>query len=106
MSTVTPHTEIVIDLPGLAVDSGGRDVMIKSSKPGYVRLSNKLKRVDGDLITCLEAEALAVEHVPKVFRSKWEDLREVDFAPGVEGIGRFRAHAFHQRARQYCAAPH
>jgi len=43
MSTVTPHTEIVIDLPGLAVDSGGRDVMIKSSKPGYVRLSNKLK---------------------------------------------------------------
>lgn len=47
-----------------------------------------------------------MEHVPKVFRSKWEDLREVDFAPGVEGIGRFRVHAFHQRARQYRAAPH
>ena len=47
-----------------------------------------------------------MEHVPKVFRSNWEDLREVDFAHGVEGIGRFRAHAFHQRARQYCAAPH
>jgi Tfp pilus assembly pilus retraction ATPase PilT len=47
-----------------------------------------------------------VEHVPKVFRSKWEDLREVDFAHGLEGIGRFLVHAFHQRARRHCAAPH
>lgn len=43
MSTVTPHTEIINDLLRLAVDSGARDVMVKSSKPGYVRLSNKLK---------------------------------------------------------------
>jgi twitching motility protein PilT len=49
MSTVTPHTdttphtEIINDLLRLAVGSGARDVMIKSSKLGYVRLSNKLK---------------------------------------------------------------
>jgi twitching motility protein PilT len=43
MSTVTPHTEIINDLLRLAVDSEARDVMVKSSKPGYVRLSNKLK---------------------------------------------------------------
>lgn len=47
-----------------------------------------------------------MEHVPNVFRSKWEDLGEVDCAHGVEGIGRFRVHAFHQRAPRYCAAPH
>jgi twitching motility protein PilT len=69
-----PHTEIINDLLRLAVGSGARDVMLKCSKPGYVRLSNKLKRVDGDPITCNEAEAWVVEHVPKVFRSKWEDL--------------------------------
>ena len=80
MSTVTPHTdtmphtEIINDLLRLAVGSGARDVMLKCSKPGYGRLSNKLKRVDGDPITCNEAEAWVVEHVPKVFRSKWEDL--------------------------------
>ena len=106
MSTVTPHTEIINDLLRLAVDSGARDVMIKCNKPGYVRLSNKFKRVDGDPITCLEAEAWVVEHVPKVFRSKWEDWGEVDFAHGLEGIGRFRVHAFHQRAPLYCAARH
>lgn len=39
----TPHTEIINDLLRLAVDSGARDVMIKFNKPGYVRLSNKLK---------------------------------------------------------------
>ena len=50
-----------------------------------------------DPITCPEAEAWVVEHVPNVFRSKWEDLGQVDFAYVVEGIGRFRVNAFHQR---------
>jgi twitching motility protein PilT len=74
MSTITPHTEIINDLLKLAVDSGVSDIIIKSNKPGYVRLSSKLKPVDMDPITCPEAEAWVVEHVPKVFRSKWEDL--------------------------------
>lgn len=97
MSTVTPHTEIINDLLKLAVDSGASDIIIKSNKPGYVRLSGKLKPVDMDPITCPEAEAWVVEHVPNVFRSKWEDLGQVDFAYVVEGIGRFRVNAFHQR---------
>jgi twitching motility protein PilT len=37
------------------------------------------------------------EHVPKVFRKKWEDDGQVDFAYSAEGIGRFRVNAFHQR---------
>ena len=97
MSTVTSHTEIINDLLKLAVDSGASDIIIKSNKPGYVRLSGKLKPVDMDPITCPEAEAWVVEHVPNVFRSKWEDLGQVDFAYVVEGIGRFRVNAFHQR---------
>ena len=37
MST-TLHTEIVNDLLKLAVESGASDIVIKSEKPGYLRL--------------------------------------------------------------------
>src|SRR5215212_4239005 len=96
-ATVTPHTEMFNDLLKLAVDSGVSDVIVKSNKPGYVRIAGKLKTVDMDPITCPEAEAWVVEHVPKVFKTKWEDEGQVDFAYAAEGIGRFRVNAFHQR---------
>jgi twitching motility protein PilT len=94
---VTPHTEIINDLLRLAVESGVSDVIIKSNKPGYVRLAGRLKPVDMDPITCPEAEAFVVEHVPKIFMPKWDDEGQVDFAYSSEGIGRFRVNAFHQR---------
>src|ERR1041384_6268197 len=96
-ATVTAHTEMINDLLKLAVDSGVSDVIIKSNKPGYVRMAGKLKPVDMDPITCPEAEAWVAEHVPKMFKSKWEDLGQVDFAYAAEGVGRFRVNAFHQR---------
>ena len=94
---LTPHTEIFNDLLKLAVESGVSDVIIKSNKPGYVRLAGRLKAVDMDPITCPEAEAFVIEHVPKVFRPRWEDEGQVDFAYSAEGVGRFRVNAFHQR---------
>lgn len=97
MPTATPHTEMINDLLRLAVESGVSDVIIKSNKPGYVRLAGKLKPVDMDPITCPEAEAFVVEHVPKVFKTRWDDEGQVDFAYAAEGVGRFRVNAFHQR---------
>jgi twitching motility protein PilT len=97
MPTVTPATEIINDLLKLAVDSGVSDVIIKSNKPGYVRLAGKLKPVDMDPITCPEAQAFVDEHVPRVFKGRWDDEGQVDFAYAFEGIGRFRVNAFHQR---------
>ena len=97
MPTATPHTEIINELLKLAVDSGVSDIIIKSNKPGYVRLAGKLKPVDMDPITCPEAQAFVDEHVPKVFRKRWDDDGQVDFAYAAEGIGRFRVNAFHQR---------
>jgi twitching motility protein PilT len=97
MATVTPHTEMFNDLLKLAVESGVSDVIVKSNKPGFVRLAGKLKPVDMDPITCPEAEAFVVEHVPRVFKQKWEDEGQVDFAYAADGVGRFRVNAFHQR---------
>jgi twitching motility protein PilT len=97
MATVTPHTEMFNDLLKLAVESGVSDVIVKSNKPGYVRIAGKLKPVDMDPITCPEAEAFVLEHVPRVFKGKWDDEGQVDFAYAAEGVGRFRVNAFHQR---------
>ena len=94
---MTPHTEIFNDLLRLAVESGASDIVIKSNKPGYVRLAGGLKPVDMDPISASEAGAFVEEHVPKVFLSKWEVDGQIDFAYSTEGIGRFRVNAFHQR---------
>jgi len=88
---------MINDLLKLAVDSGVSDVIIKANKPGYVRLAGKLKPVDMDPITSPEADAFVTEHVPKIFRPRWDDEGQVDFAYSFEGVGRFRVNAFHQR---------
>lgn len=97
VTAVTPHTEIINELLKLAVESGASDVIIKSNKPGYVRLSGRLKAVDMDSITCPEAQAFVDEHVPRVFKQKWETEGQIDFAYTCEGVGRFRVNGFHQR---------
>ncbi len=93
----SPATEIINDLLKLAVDSGASDILVKAGKPGYVRLAGRLKQVDMDPIANAEAQAFVDENVPRVFKKKWDDDAQVDFAYACEGIGRFRVNAFHQR---------
>ena len=97
MNAVTPHTEIFNDLLKLAVESGASDIVIKSNKPGFVRISNRLKPVDMDPISSPEAQSFVDEHVPEVFRKRWDEMGQIDFAYASDGIGRFRVNAFHQR---------
>jgi twitching motility protein PilT len=94
---MTPHTELINDLLKLAVDSGASDIIIKSGKPGYVRLSGRLNAVDMDAISPEETEAFVAEHVPKVFAQSWVELGQVDFAYFTPEVGRFRVNAFQQR---------
>lgn len=94
---MTPHTEIINELLKLAVESGASDIVIKANKPGYVRLSGRLKPVDMDPITSPEVQAFIEEHCPKVFLPKWENEGQVDYAYAADGVGRFRVNGFHQR---------
>src|SRR3954468_21193962 len=97
MSTTTLHTEIINDLLKLAVESGASDIVIKSEKPGYLRLGGKLRPVEMDPISCEHAQAFVDEKVPRIFKDKWDKDGQVDFAYAADDIGRFRVNAFHQR---------
>lgn len=91
------NPEIFNDLLKLAVESGASDIVIKSDKPGYVRLSGRLKPVDMDPISAGEVREFVDANLPAVFRQRWEDEGQVDFAYAEAGVGRFRVNAFHQR---------
>lgn len=95
---MTPATEIFNDLLKLAVDSGASDVVVKSNKPGYVRLSGRLQPVEMDPIKAEEVMSFVDTHVPRIFKEKWAVNNQIDFAYTAEDIGRFRVNAFHQRA--------
>ena len=90
-------TDIFNELLKLAVESGASDVVIKSEKPAYVRVSGRLKPVDMDALTALEVREFVDTHVPRVFKARWENEGQVDFAYSAEGVGRFRVNGFHQR---------
>ena len=95
--SITLPTEIVNDLLKLAVDSGASDIVIKSEKPGYLRMGGRLRSVEMDPISCEHAQAFVDEKVPRIFKDKWDKDGQVDFAYAADDIGRFRVNAFHQR---------
>ncbi len=95
--SMTLHTEIVNDLLKLAVESGASDIVIKSEKPGYLRLGGRLRSVEMDPISAEHAQAFVDEKVPRIFKDKWDKDGQVDFAYAADDIGRFRVNAFHQR---------
>ncbi|MDE3084924.1 MAG: PilT/PilU family type 4a pilus ATPase, partial [Verrucomicrobiota bacterium] len=90
-------TEIFNDLLKLAVESGASDIIVKSNKPGFVRLGGRLKPVDMDPMTGQEVQQFVDQHVPRVFKQQWENYGQIDFAYTADGIGRFRVNAFQQR---------
>jgi len=90
-------TDIFNELLKLAVESGASDIVIKSEKPAYVRVSGRLKPVDMDPLTGPEITEFVDTHVPKVFKSRWENEGQVDFAYAAPEVGRFRVNGFHQR---------
>ena len=95
--SITIHTEMVNDLLKLAVESGASDIIIKAGKSGYLRIGGRLRPVEMESISADHAQAFVDEKVPPVFKERWKQEGQVDFAYATDGIGRFRVNAFHQR---------
>jgi len=90
-------SEIFDELLYLAVENGASDIVIKTDKPGHLRLDGRLEEVDMPPIRGEEALAFVEANVPPNFRENWEMEGQVDFAYFLEQAGRFRVNAFLQR---------
>jgi len=89
--------EIFDELLYLAVDNGASDILIKSDKPGYLRLNGNLEPVEMPPIDGESVLAFVDESVPANYKDTWEMEGQVDFAYFLERAGRFRVNAFLQR---------
>jgi twitching motility protein PilT len=89
--------ELFNEVLKLAVEANSSDVVIKSSKPAYFRISGRLKPVDMDPIEGEIVRGFVNATVPRNFRGLWDRDGQVDYAYAAEDVGRFRVNAFHQR---------
>jgi twitching motility protein PilT len=89
--------ELINEVLKLAVEANSSDVVIKSSKPAYFRISGRLKAVDMDPIEGELVRGFVNATVPRKFRGIWDRDGQVDYAYAAEDVGRFRVNAFHQR---------
>jgi twitching motility protein PilT len=89
--------EILNALFKLAVESGASDVIVKSDKPGYLRIDGRLILVDMEPIDFEVVRMFIEVNMPKVFRKRWEEEGQVDFSYADKEGSRFRVNGFHQR---------
>jgi twitching motility protein PilT len=81
------------------VQVGGSDLHLKVPSPPLTRLDGDLVAIPGfDVLTPQDTEhAVFTMLSDKDKLQEFADEREVDFAYGLDGTGRFRVNAFHQR---------
>ena len=90
-------SEIFDELLYLAVDNGASDIVVKSDKPGYLRLNGSLEPVEMPPIDGETVLGFVDDNVPGNYKDVWEMEGQVDFAYFLERAGRFRVNAFLQR---------
>ncbi|MDD2764192.1 MAG: PilT/PilU family type 4a pilus ATPase [Opitutaceae bacterium] len=89
--------ELFQEVLKLAVETNASDIVVKSHKPAFFRISGKLKPVDMDPISGEAVQGFIAATVPRNFQATWERDGQVDYAYSAEDVGRFRVNAFHQR---------
>ena len=90
-------SEIFDELLYLAVENGASDIVVKSDKPGYLRLHGNLEPVEMPPIDGETVLDFVDQNVPSNYKENWEMEGQVDFAYFLERAGRFRVNAFLQR---------
>jgi twitching motility protein PilT len=82
------------------------DLHLKAGSPPIVRLDGRLEILNADELAPADTARLADGLVPGHRRAEWEHNREVDFAHGVAGLGRFRITVYSQRGSIALAIRH
>jgi len=91
------NQQIIDDLLRLGVENGASDILIKSDKPGYLRLNGRLKPVEMEPLDMEVLASFVEENVPEFLREQMELEGQIAFAYSLGNIGRFRVNGFKQR---------
>ncbi|MGH9110462.1 MAG: type IV pilus twitching motility protein PilT [Acidimicrobiales bacterium] len=77
----------------------GSDLHLKAGGPPRVRIDGEIRVLaDEEVPGPGDTRAIALAIMPDDVIPFFEEHREVDFAYSLEGVGRFRVNAFHQRS--------
>ncbi len=94
---MSEHLSVFDKLLRLAVENSASDIHIKSGSPAFLRMSGRLEKVDMDPLSVDEVYAFVEHACPRQFVPTWQNDAQVDFSYKLDGVGRFRVNAFHQR---------
>ena len=82
----------------ILVAEEGSDLHLKAGSPPKIRqVDGQLVALDNAPLTHKQSEFIAMQIIPEDRRERFHRAGEVDFAHGINGVGRFRANVFRQR---------
>ncbi|UCD04837.1 MAG: PilT/PilU family type 4a pilus ATPase [candidate division WOR-3 bacterium] len=73
------------------------DIHLKAGSPPVFRVDGKLAEEKGESLTPESLKAMAYQIMTPTQQQMFERMKEMDFAIGVRGVGRFRVNVFLQR---------
>src|SRR5215218_8611060 len=88
--SVLPYLRALVELRG-------SDLHIKVGSPARLRIDGRLRKLQGDLLSPADTEAIAAEVMRDDLAEEFQRTNEADFAYSMPGLGRFRVNAFRSR---------
>lgn len=79
------------------VELEASDLHLKVGNPPYLRVNGALRSLDLPPLTARELEVVAEQLLTPGQRKEFDVLKEIDFAFGIAGLGRFRSNFYRQR---------
>jgi twitching motility protein PilT len=79
------------------VRRGGSDLHLKVGRPPMLRINGELSATQLGQMRPEDLKRCADQLLTPRQREEFAERKEIDFAVGVQGLGRFRANIFHQR---------
>ncbi len=79
------------------VRRGGSDLHLKVGRPPMLRVNGELAPTELPVLRPEDLKRCSEQMLSPRQREEFAERKEIDFAVGVQGLGRFRANIFHQR---------
>jgi twitching motility protein PilT len=90
----------MLTLPELlqkVVELEGSDLHLATRTPPQIRVHGHLQRIDAPDLTPSDTKQLAYSALTDAQKKRFEEMQELDFSFGIQGLARFRCNMFQQR---------